>query len=65
LLQGATLRGADASDANLQGTDLESAHGADSVRCTVGTLLPSPWRCTPSLAGAPGQLTSAPPPPAP
>jgi hypothetical protein len=31
----------------------------------MGTLLPSPWRCTPSLAGARGQLTSAPPPPAP
>jgi hypothetical protein len=65
MLQGATLRAADASDANLQGTDLESAHGADSVHCTLGTLLPSPWRCTPSVAGARGQLTSAPPPPPP
>jgi pentapeptide repeat protein/protein tyrosine kinase len=66
MLQGATLGEANASDANLQGTDLASAHGADRAQCTVGTLLPPPWRCTPSRAGAPGQLTSAPrPPPAP
>jgi hypothetical protein len=62
LLEGAALSGADASDANLQGTDLASAHGADMVECTAGTLLPSSWRCTPSVAGADRRLSNGPPP---
>ncbi len=61
MLEGAALSGANASDANLQGTDLASAHGTDMVQCTMGTLLPSPWRCTPSVAGALGRLSNVPP----
>lgn len=62
MLDGAALSGAKASDANLQGTDPSSAHGADLVQCTPGTLLPSSWRCTPSVAGALGHLSNVPPP---